>query len=205
MSHVFISYVREDTAIVDRIAAELRSRRLEVWLDREMLRPGERWKDAIRSAISQGAYFLACFSTSYTSKDASYMNEELTLAIEELRLKANARRWFIPLLLSECEVPARSIGAGETLLDFQWIDLYSDFNQGMIRLAGELNSKEVAHLKSLIEEYGDKYIGTIFNPASSTAEKDKAFDRHLRLVEKLKALYGIWYDPHRILRNHPPR
>ncbi len=51
------------------------------------------------------------------------MNEELTVAIEELRLRPTDRAWFIPVLLDDCEVPDRSIGAGETLRTLQWIKL----------------------------------------------------------------------------------
>jgi hypothetical protein len=87
MSHVFISYIRDDQSIVDRLCEELQKRGVEVWLDRTSLQPGQRWKDAIRQAISQGSHFMACFSSAYTSKDTSYMNEELTLAIEVLRNK----------------------------------------------------------------------------------------------------------------------
>ena len=59
------------------------------------------------------------------------MNEELTLAIERLRKIHHDREWFIPVLLSECDVPARSIGAGETLLDINWVALYKDWDTGI--------------------------------------------------------------------------
>jgi HEAT repeat protein len=62
------------------------------------------------------------------------MNEELTLATEELRQYASDREWFIPVLLSECDVPARSIGAGETLLDINWVALHEDWDAGIKRI-----------------------------------------------------------------------
>ena len=62
------------------------------------------------------------------------MNEELTLAIEELRQYGSDREWFIPVLLSECDVPARSIGAGETLLDINWVPLYEAWDAGVQRI-----------------------------------------------------------------------
>lgn len=126
MSHVFISYVRQDHDIVDQLALDLRSLGVEVWVDRERIRPGERWKDAIRKAIREGSFFLCCFSLNYESRLKSFMNEELTLAIEELRLIPTDRTWFIPVKLTPCNVPPRSIGAGETLQDIHCIELYSD-------------------------------------------------------------------------------
>jgi hypothetical protein len=62
------------------------------------------------------------------------MNEELILATEELRQSPPDREWFIPVLLSECDVPARSIGAGETLLDINWVPLYEDWDAGIQKI-----------------------------------------------------------------------
>jgi HEAT repeat protein len=132
--HVFISYVREDREQVDRLCQDLESHGVKVWLDRNSIKPGARWKDAIRNAIKEGAFFIACFSNEYASKSKTYMNEELTLAIEELRQFGTGREWFIPLLLSECDVPARSIGAGETLLDINWVPFYEDWEAGIKKL-----------------------------------------------------------------------
>ncbi len=123
---VFVSYVREDQETVERLAKELSAYGIKVWLDKTELKPGTRWRDAIREAISQGDFFIACFSEAYQRRSKSYMNEELTPAIEELRQRPTNRTWFIPVLLSNCEVPARSIGAGETLREIQWVELYRD-------------------------------------------------------------------------------
>jgi hypothetical protein len=95
MSHVFISYVRQNAVQVERIAGELRSHGLDVWLDRDSILPGMVWKDAIRDAIKNGAFFVACFSAEFEHKQKSHMNEELNLAIEELRQSSYGRIWFI--------------------------------------------------------------------------------------------------------------
>jgi TIR domain len=112
--HVFISYVRDNRDVVDRLATELRAAGVDVWLDRERLRPGERWKTAIREAIHSGILFVACFSREYAARDASYMNQELTLAIDELRLRPVDRRWFVSLVLSGGEVPLINRRRGNT-------------------------------------------------------------------------------------------
>jgi hypothetical protein len=51
--HIFVSYLREDRETVDRLCDDLRSAGLHVWLDREKIVPGERWKVAIRRAIEE--------------------------------------------------------------------------------------------------------------------------------------------------------
>jgi HEAT repeat protein len=134
MPHVFISYVREDSAVVDRLATALRRRRVPVWLDRSDIAPGERWQDAIRRAIREGDFFLACFSAASLEKSRSYMNEELTIAIEELRLRPSERSWFLPVMLSDCDLPDLNIGAGATLRAIQHVPLYRDWSKGMAAL-----------------------------------------------------------------------
>lgn len=132
--HVFVSYVHDDTAAVDRLCEELSNQGIKVWLDRENIYPGERWRGAIRRAITEGAYFVACFSSAYSQRTKTYMNEELVLAIEELRQRPTDRVWFIPVKLSPCDIPDRDIGAGETLLDLQYVDLHSDWRHGVDRI-----------------------------------------------------------------------
>jgi hypothetical protein len=131
MPHVFISYVREDSDPVDRLARDLRTAGAEVWLDRDRRRPGARWQDAIRQAIQRGAFFLAVFSKNSTSRDRSYMREEVALAIEELRVRSRDRAWFLPVLLDPDTLPALPIGSGETLHDIEYVSLYLDWDAGV--------------------------------------------------------------------------
>jgi hypothetical protein len=138
MSHVFMSYVQENREEVRKLADALRSGKVDVWLDRDSLEPGQRWKEEIRDAIERGMFFVACFSREYMSREQSYMNEELTLAIEQLRKRPTSRSWFIPVLLSGNEIPARSIGAGESLRDLQWVDLRADWQTGVAKLVKAL-------------------------------------------------------------------
>lgn len=133
-NHVFVSYVRENSELVDKLHAALSVFDVAVWLDRQSILPGTRWQDAIRSAIQEGAFFLACFSRDYLARDRAYMNEELVLAIDELRKRPADRAWFIPVLLTPCEVPDRSIGGGETLRAIQHVSLYENWDAGVQRI-----------------------------------------------------------------------
>lgn len=142
MSHVFISYVRENEALAIQLSRILRENGVDVWLDRDSIAPGKRWKHEIRRAIHDGAFFVACFSAEYSAKTKTYMNEELTIAIEELRLRPAERSWFIPVKLSDCGIPDRDIGAGGTLLDIQWLDLSRDWSEGCKELANLLLSDD---------------------------------------------------------------
>lgn len=123
MRYAFISYVHENQEAVFKLCDDLRDHGIQIWLDREQIKPGRRWRSAIRQAIQDGAFFIACFSDEYNARERSFMNEELTLAIEELRLRPTNRSWFIPVTFSPNAVPDRDIGAGETLRDLQWVNL----------------------------------------------------------------------------------
>jgi hypothetical protein len=142
MAHVFISYVREDQHEVDRMCADLHSAGVHTWLDRDQIKPGQRWRRAIRDAIRTGAFFVACFSSSSVARSKTYMNEELTLAIDELRQMPAERTWFIPVLLSRCEVPDTPIGGGETLRDLQWISFKSGWKSAIEELLDAIGSAQ---------------------------------------------------------------
>jgi TIR domain len=107
---------------------------IDVWQDTDRLIPGRRWKNEIRNAIKSGDFFIACFSDNYAARSRTYMREELLLAIEELRLRPADRTWFIPVMLTPTEIPTISVGAGETLRDFQWVNLYDGWEEGISSL-----------------------------------------------------------------------
>lgn len=109
MPKVFISYVRENTSYVYQLARELKVYGIEVWIDKTDIKPGERWADAIRDGIEKGDFFIACFSEEYSTRMRTYMNEEITLAIEELRQRPTDRAWFIPVLLSRTEIQTEAL------------------------------------------------------------------------------------------------
>ena len=134
---LFVSYLRHDVELVDRLVADLRAAGYEVWLDRGSLLPGQRWRTEVRRAIGRGDHFLACFSAKYATA-TTYMNEELIMAVDRLRLMPRDRAWFIPVLLEDCEVPDLQIGPGETLADLQRVDLTGDWDAAIRQLVSAL-------------------------------------------------------------------
>ena len=123
--HAFLSYVREDAAIVDRLHRILLASAVPVWRDTEALWPGVNWRDKIREAISNDALaFIACFSPASVARETSYQNEELLLAAEQIRLRPPGRPWLIPVRLGDCELPDYDLGGGRRFGDLQRIDLF---------------------------------------------------------------------------------
>jgi hypothetical protein len=131
--HVFLSYVHENADTVDRLAT-LHRHGIEVWLDRTSIRPGTRWRNAIRDAIEKGAFFVACFSKEYETRAHSYMDEELQVAFDELRHYTSERGWFIAVRLNTCIIPRKPIGDIGDLTELQWVDLYPDWDAGIASL-----------------------------------------------------------------------
>ena len=140
-TRAFVSYVRENSSEVDKLCRDLATRGVATWKDRDDLIPGARWKDSIRAAIQDGSGFIACFSSAYRDRERTYMNEELAIAVEELRQRPRDRSWFFPVLLDAgSEVPATPIGFGETLRDLQSVSLFADWGPGVDRLARAVRS-----------------------------------------------------------------
>lgn len=138
MTSVFISYVKENKNVVEELCEKLESSGINVWLDRNVILPGSYWKDAIRKSIKNGDYFIACFSKEYNERKKTYMNKEVLLAIEELQQLGPSEPWFIPVLLSDCEIPDWEIGPGITLRDLHCVKLYENFDKEFERLLSSI-------------------------------------------------------------------
>ncbi len=146
--HIFISYVSEDSEVVKRLAERLRRNGTQVWLDRDELSPGSRWKNAIREAIREGAFFIACFSEASENRSRSYMNEEIQLALDEIRQRPADQAFFIPVRLSNIEIPDWEISSRERISDLHWVDLYRDWNDGFRKLLTVVGQVENARESS---------------------------------------------------------
>ena len=116
IGHVFLSYVREDSDDVDQIERLLTAAGVSVWRDKNDLWPGEEWKLRIKEAITGHALVMvACFSSTSVARDRTHMNEELVLAIDELRLRPPNKPWLIPVRLDECDLPKYDLGVDRSV------------------------------------------------------------------------------------------
>ena len=83
--HVFLSYSRKDTAVMQRLRDDLRAGGLAVWTD-ENLEPGTpSWKTAIEDAIEQAGALVVVMSPD--SKESIWVERELDYArTQEVRI-----------------------------------------------------------------------------------------------------------------------
>jgi hypothetical protein len=140
VGHVFISYAHEDSQRVEQLQQILEAAGIPVWRDTDRLWPGEDWHMKIRKAITGNALvFIACFSSQSAARTRGYQNEELTLAVEELRLRRPDVPWLIPVRFDECHIPDRDLGGGRRLQYIQRADLFNDkFREGAARLVATI-------------------------------------------------------------------
>ena len=123
----FLSYVHENREHVDKLGRVLDAANVPFWRDRLALGPGDMWKSKIRDAIKSDALaFLACFSTESIAKSKSYQNEEITLAVDEFRMRPPGHTWLIPIRFDDCAIPDWDLGGGRQLADVNYIDLFGD-------------------------------------------------------------------------------
>jgi len=133
---VFISYVHEDSLEVNRLQRALEAAGIRVWLDTADLWPGENWQTKIKQAITDHALvFLACFSRKSLARKKSYQNQELNLAIDQIRLRPPDEPWLIPVRFDDCDIPDFYIGGDRSLASIQRTDLFGDgFDRNIARL-----------------------------------------------------------------------
>ena len=136
VEHVFVSYRRYDTILVNKIVDSLEKSGIDVWMDRTKLLPGEDWQLSIQKAIQNGMYFLACFSNNYWKGRKNYMNEELQIAIDELRKMPDDQIWFIPVKLDDCKIPTFQIRQNKDLGSKQIVDLHENWKIGIEKIIG---------------------------------------------------------------------
>lgn len=173
--HVFVSYVHEDNEQVDAMCRLLDAAQIPYWRDRTSLDPGDAWKAKIRSAIRDGSLvFLACFSEASRNRDRSHMNEELTIAVDEFRSMPPGRTWLIPVRFDDGDVPEWDLGAGRSLGDLNFVNLFGD----------EYTSHAVALITTIHRLMGERQVSTATAMAAIEQSTDSSRGEILRRLTK---------------------
>ena len=107
MSHIFISYSRNDIAFAQRIVDALVGYGLDTWIDWKSIPGGEKWEQEIYRGIEEADAFL--FLISPDSLNSEMCNKEIAHAIK------NGKR-IITLLIRDIE---KKLPAG--IAEIQWI------------------------------------------------------------------------------------
>lgn len=151
----FIAYVRENLPLVQRLSVDLASAGIRTWLDRDNINPGQPWKIAIRKALARGSCLVACFSANYGTRKPTYMDEEIAFAAE-LRRYQGQTNWFVPVLLSPCNLPTIYISPNQLVADLNAVDLTEDWEGGVNRIADMAVRIESRNIASRLEFYRNR-------------------------------------------------
>src|SRR5581483_11174431 len=92
MSDVFVSYAREDGAIVARIAQALRDRGKSVWIDEEGIESSDHWRKALAEAID--AADAVVFMLSHHWVESAPCGDELAQAV-------SAHKRLVPVVVED--------------------------------------------------------------------------------------------------------
>ncbi len=109
-TEIFVSYAREDAAVVERLAGEIASRGREAWLDRDDLSPAGEWRDEIGAAIERADACAFVLSPDFVAS--------AECAVELERAVRGGKR-LVPLVAREVDPAA----VPEALARLNWIAL----------------------------------------------------------------------------------
>ncbi len=175
---VFVSYASADSAAAKTIVEGLRSRNLNVWLDADELRPGNRWTESIRTAISANAYFLLLLSKH--SVHSAWMPHEVEALLKELQSRDVT---FLPVLLEDCDIPS-------SLAMYQWFDMRSGVEENLEKLADALRSTQKIDFEKLSPKSFEQLVVDLLqklgfvNLQSEIQQRDSGFDAVVEFRQK---------------------
>jgi pyruvate/2-oxoglutarate dehydrogenase complex dihydrolipoamide acyltransferase (E2) component len=115
---VFFSYARTDSEIVMKLAADLKKKGINVWLDQLDIRPGKVWDVEVERALETCDCLL--FIVSEASVGSENVLNEVHYAIEE-------HKTVLPVLISNCKIPFR-------VRRLHHVDLITNYEAGLKQL-----------------------------------------------------------------------
>jgi len=118
----FVSYSREDSEFVLRLAEDLKAAGANVWLDQLDIKPGQAWDSAIENALIEATRMLLVLSPS--SAKSTNVRNEISFALQENKV-------ILPILYQDCSIPLQ-------LHRIQYVDFRTDYAVGLNALLIQL-------------------------------------------------------------------
>ncbi len=130
MKNIFVSYSRIDGEAVNHIVARLEQDGFNVWIDREEIKAGELWHEAIVQAVDNAYAFVLMLSPGSATSDN---------VRKEVDLAEAANKELVPVLLAPIELPAK---LRYQLAGIEWIEYYRDPEAKYSELVESLQSHQ---------------------------------------------------------------
>ena len=106
---VFLSYAREDSPAVQRLADTLRAGGVEVWFDQSELRGGDLWDQKIRRQIRECALFVPLISATTQARSEGYFRREWKMAADRLQDMSESRTFIVPVIIDDTPEAAADV------------------------------------------------------------------------------------------------
>ena len=123
---VFLCHAHADREAVIELYSRLIKSRVDAWLDKEKLLPGQDWELEIRKAVQEADVVVVCLSKQFNQ--AGFRQKEVRLALDTAMEKPEGEIFIVPARLEECDNL-------ESLKKWHWVDLFADNGFGMLMLA----------------------------------------------------------------------
>lgn len=134
---VFLSYAPEDESLVAPLRSELEARGVRIAPRRHQIEAGLRWKPALKKSIAESERFLLCFGGGGKGR-ASWVEDEVAIALEHLRTLPEERAWLIPVKLGESGIPPELVERDPVFGEIDPIDLAAEWKAGVDRICHQL-------------------------------------------------------------------
>jgi hypothetical protein len=179
---VFLSYAHEDLDTVRRIYAGLKERQLNVWFDKEDLKPGA-WMPQIEKAIPRSRYFVICISNAALRKtgddEPGFIDKELNAAYKIADRQTGTKFTVVAVRLEDCD------RGDHRLSVFQQYELFDNFENSLDKLAIDLGGISLADAAAQDERTDEeKIIEAIWGRASAAFYANN-FAKALKLINSI--------------------
>ena len=124
----FISYARADAEFALRLAADLKAKGADVWLDQLDIKPGGKWAREIEHALAACNEMMVILSP--LAVDSDNLMNEVTFALDE-------GKRVIPIIHRDCKLPL-------LLRARQYVDVRTDYDRGLVALLATLGVEQGA-------------------------------------------------------------
>ena len=142
---IFLSHASESKALVRRLTDPLPSH-VSIWLDRDVMAPGQRFGPRIETAIRRECDFVLVFIDDHALA-SQWVLRETTLALE--RQQALQRVYVLPVLLQPLAARMNELGIDpEQML---YIDATDASDGGVARSARRIGDELFKHSSTMIE------------------------------------------------------
>lgn len=183
----FLSYSRSDERFALRLANDLRSQGVAVWVDQLDIRPSEHWDRAIERAVRDCRGLIVILSPRSVASDN--VADEISYAIDSAKS-------VLPVMIEKCVLPLR-------ITRMQVIDATRSYDKALKQCLNELNHPDRQacaqedSAPAAVQQLGPELLATVTRQLATIVGPIAAI-----LVDEAASHAGSVTDLHNLLLQH---